>query len=53
MSPQQLTPPCPKCHRCDGVEEDEQSGSSAQWFVCSRCGTLYGAAETAVIVCLS
>src|ERR1700674_1348758 len=30
-------PPCPRCHRLTGVEEDEQSGSSLRWFVCRLC----------------
>jgi DNA-directed RNA polymerase subunit M/transcription elongation factor TFIIS len=33
--------PCPKCGRRDGVEQEEQSGSSARWFVCARCGLRY------------
>jgi lysyl-tRNA synthetase class I len=36
-----LTPPCPKCHRIDRVEEEDHSGSSAHWYVCARCGTRY------------
>jgi hypothetical protein len=35
------TPPCPRCHRIDQTEEEEQSGSSARWFVCHRCGIRY------------
>jgi len=33
--------PCPKCHRIDQAEEEEQSGSSRRWFVCNRCGIRY------------
>jgi hypothetical protein len=32
------TPPCPKCHLTDRAEPEEQTGSSASWFVCDRCG---------------
>lgn len=39
VSPQ--PPPCPKCLRSDRVEPEDQSGSSARWFVCARCGTRY------------
>ena len=34
---QPLTPPCPHCHRIDRVEKEDHSGSSPQWFVCTRC----------------
>jgi DNA-directed RNA polymerase subunit M/transcription elongation factor TFIIS len=34
-------PPCPKCHRIDRSEEEEQTGSSTRWFVCDRCGIRY------------
>jgi hypothetical protein len=37
MTPRPL-PPCPKCRRADRVEEEDQSGSSARWFACLRCG---------------
>jgi len=30
-------PACPRCHRNDQVEEEEQSGSSQRWFICNRC----------------
>jgi hypothetical protein len=33
--------PCPRCGRSDRVEEEEQSGSSARWFTCARCGLRY------------
>jgi len=36
-----LLPPCPRCHRIDQAEEEDQTGSSARWFVCARCGTRY------------
>jgi hypothetical protein len=35
------TPPCPKCRRFDLAEEEDQGGSSARWFICSRCGVRY------------
>ena len=38
-----LIPPCIKCHRVDRVEEEEQSGSSDRWFLCTRCGIRYTA----------
>jgi len=34
-------PPCPKCHRIDRSEEEEQTCSSTRWFVCDRCGIRY------------
>jgi hypothetical protein len=34
-------PPCPKCHRVDRVHPEDQSGSSAPWFLCERCGTQF------------
>ena len=34
-------PPCPKCHRIDRVHPEDQSGSSAPWFLCERCGTQF------------
>src|ERR1700716_3438422 len=34
----QPIPPCPKCHRIDRSEEEEQTGSSTRWFICERCG---------------
>jgi hypothetical protein len=37
------SPSCPKCKRPDGTEAEEQSGSSASWFVCNRCGTRFTA----------
>jgi DNA-directed RNA polymerase subunit M/transcription elongation factor TFIIS len=40
QSPQPI-PPCPKCHRIDRSEEEEQTGSSTRWFVCDRCGIRY------------
>jgi hypothetical protein len=36
-----IIPPCPKCHRIDLVEPEDQSGSSARWFICNRCGTRF------------
>jgi hypothetical protein len=36
-------PPCPKCHRIDQAEEEEQTGSSDRWFLCARCGMRYSA----------
>jgi transposase-like protein len=36
-----VTPPCPKCKRADRTEEEDQSGSSTQWYVCGRCGMRY------------
>jgi hypothetical protein len=38
-----VIPPCPKCHRIDHVEEEDQSGSSGRWFLCDRCGMRYSA----------
>jgi hypothetical protein len=35
--------PCPRCHRNDRVEEEDQGGSSSRWFVCERCGTRFSA----------
>jgi len=34
-------PTCPRCKRIDRVEEEEQAGSSQQWFVCGYCGTRF------------
>jgi predicted RNA-binding Zn-ribbon protein involved in translation (DUF1610 family) len=34
-------PPCPKCKRIDRAEQEEQTGSSNQWYVCERCGVRY------------
>ena len=31
-------PPCPRCRRLTGVEDDESTGSSLLWFVCRLCG---------------
>jgi hypothetical protein len=31
-------PPCARCQRLSGVEEDDSSGSSLLWFVCRLCG---------------
>jgi hypothetical protein len=42
-----LIPPCIKCQRVDRVEEEEQSGSSARWFLCTRCGVRYAAVPRA------
>jgi len=39
--PPPLPPLCPKCYRAERVEEEDQSGSSATWFVCVRCRTRY------------
>ena len=36
-----LTPSCPRCRRADHVEEEEQTGSSASWFLCRRCGSRF------------
>jgi hypothetical protein len=36
-----VIPPCPKCNRIDDVEAEEQSGSSATWFICARCGSRF------------
>jgi hypothetical protein len=36
-----VVPACPKCHKADRVEEEEQSGSSSRWFLCARCGTRF------------
>ena len=38
-----IAPPCPTCQRTDRVEEEDQSGSSSRWFVCTRCGRRYTA----------
>jgi hypothetical protein len=35
------TPVCPNCNRSDRVEIEEQSGSSAQWYVCEGCGARF------------
>jgi hypothetical protein len=34
-------PPCPRCHRLTGVEEEEQSGSSLRWFCCRLCAHVW------------
>jgi len=31
-------PPCVRCRRLTGVEEDDSAGSSLRWFVCRLCG---------------
>jgi hypothetical protein len=31
-------PPCPHYRRLTGVEEDDNTGSSLDWFVCRLCG---------------
>ena len=36
-----VIPPCPKCNCIDHVEAEEQSGSSASWFLCARCGSRF------------
>ena len=36
-----LIPRCPKCDRSDHAEEEEQSGSSRRWFLCTWCGLRY------------
>jgi len=33
-------PACPRC-QSEQREEQEQTGSSARWFVCLRCGHPY------------
>jgi len=35
------TPVCPKCNRGDRVQIDDQSGSSAQWYLCEACGNRF------------
>jgi hypothetical protein len=37
-------PPCPRCLRLTGVEEDENTGSSLRWFICRLCGHCWSAA---------
>jgi hypothetical protein len=41
--PNVVLPPCPECHRIDRLEEEDQSGSSARWFICVRCGRRFTA----------
>jgi transposase-like protein len=35
------TPVCPRCNRSDRVHVEDQSGSSARWYLCEACGTRF------------
>ena len=38
IKPDESLPPCPRCRRLTGVEDDDSTGSSLRWFVCRLCG---------------